>query len=118
MPLLEAACKDYLLSLKLRPPQLSQLIQLFDRLDYTDVLSKTLKKLCNKLWLPKVTGIIANVVQQLVQHGDDRVKTVREALQADSCGKLCQLQVRFCSLYDRSNDFAPFGHLTETSLTA
>ena len=64
MPLLEAVCKDYLLSLKLRPPQLPQLVQLFDRLDYRDVLSKTLKKLCNKLWLPKVTTIIANVVQQ------------------------------------------------------
>ena len=109
MPLLEAACKDYLLSLKLCPLQLSQLLQLFDCLDYTDVLSKTLKRLCNKLWLPIITGTIANVIRHLILlRGEDRVQIVREALQTDTCGKLCQLQVWLCRSHDSCSQFALF----------
>ena len=96
--LVQKRCRRYLLDLDRDLPleQLQQLCLLWERLDMCVALKHSLRKLMNRPWLSDVVQTVSAVFKHLLQADATHLQIAVEVLQADACGRMCELQARGC----------------------
>lgn len=76
--------------------QLQQLCLLWDRLAMCVALKHTLRSLMNRPWLSDVVQTVSKVFRHLLPADAAHLQIAVEVLQADACGRMCELQARAC----------------------
>ena len=100
----EAACIDYLLDLKLSPQQALQVLLLFDRLLLQDAARRLLMRYARQVWTKETMTILPVLFNCLLfEKCHLPVSLCQEALDRQKCGALCELQVRVLDLSQQSS---------------
>lgn len=90
--LVEDVCIGYLLELKLTAEQVSQLMQLWDKLMLYEARKQMLQTHANKAWTGGVMQTLPVLFEKLVHAGPREIELCKEVLFAAECGALCELQ--------------------------
>lgn len=86
--LVEDVCIGYLLELKLTAEQVSQLMQLWDKLMLYEARKQMLQTHANKAWTGGVMQTLPVLFEKLVHAGPREIELCKEVLFAAECGAL------------------------------
>ena len=92
MKLVENACIRYLLQLQLLAQQLSQMMQLWDRLMLYETRKQMLQKYAHVPWAGDNLEALPTLFGELLDGGPQEIALCKEVLFSPDCGALCELQ--------------------------
>lgn len=90
---MEDACIRYLLQLRMPAQQLSQMMQLCDRLMLYETRKQLLQMYAHVPWAGENVDILPVLFERLVNGGPAKIELCKEVLFSSDCGALCELQV-------------------------